>query len=133
MAINTASASGPRAEINVTPMIDVLLVLLIIFMSIAPRQAVGLDALAPAPASASTPESPENPVVLEIAADGSYLLNTTRIAATALAERLSAIYARRSQRILFVKAPPDLEFQTVATALDIAHTAAIDRVALLPR
>ena len=133
MAMNTAANTGARAEINVTPMIDVLLVLLIIFMSIAPRQAVGLDALAPSSALSSTPEPPDNPVVLEIASDGSYLLNTTRIAATALAERLSEIYARRAQRILFVKAAPDLEFQTVATALDIPHTAAIDRVALMPR
>jgi biopolymer transport protein ExbD len=133
MAVNTVANTGARAEINVTPMIDVLLVLLIIFMSIAPQQAVGLDALAPSSPVGSTPEPPDHPVVLEIAADGSYLLNTTHIAAAALADRLSAIYARRAQRVLFVKAAPDLEFQTVATALDIAHEAAIDRVALMPR
>jgi biopolymer transport protein ExbD len=133
MAMNIGSQSGARAVINVTPMIDVLLVLLIIFMAIAPQEAVGLDALAPsAPRDAqATPQ--ENSVVLEVGADGGYRLNTTAVAASGLADRLREIYSLRANRILFVKAAPGLEFQTVASAMDTARAAGVDRVALMPR
>jgi biopolymer transport protein ExbD len=133
MAINTASSSGPFAVINITPMIDVLLVLLIIFMSIAPQKAVGLDALMPHPGSTAEAERSPVPIVLEIGGDGSYRLNTASVEGDALASRLAAVYALRSDRVLFVKAAPDLEFRTVAAAIDIARGAAVDRIALMPR
>jgi len=114
-------------------MIDVLLVLLIIFMAIAPQKAVGLDALVPLPHRNTAHDPPEDPVVLEIDTAGNYRLNTSPVANLALAERLTAIYAHRASHILFLKAAPDLEFQTVANAIDTAHSASVDRVALMPR
>ena len=125
--------TGLRASINVTPMIDVLLVLLIVFMAIAPQRAVGFEAMTPPAQHNGAPEGQENPIVLEIAADGSYRLNTVPIAGASLGERLAAIYARRAERVLFVRAAPDLEFRIVAGAIDIAHGAAVDRIALMPR
>jgi len=132
MAMNM-NATREQAVINITPMIDILLVLLIIFMAIAPQQAVGLDALIPNSQQTASGGAPENPVVLEIDSRGDYRLNSTPVDPTNLAPRLTAIYALRAQRILFLKATPGLEFHTVATAIDIAHAAAIDRVALMPR
>jgi biopolymer transport protein ExbD len=133
MAMNLNPGTRQCATINITPMIDVLLVLLIIFMAIAPPKAVGLDALIPLPPHNAANDPPEDPVVLEIDATGTYRLNTIPVDRAALAERLTAIYAHRANHILFVKAAPDLEFRAVASAIDIAHGVSVDRVALMPR
>jgi biopolymer transport protein ExbD len=133
MAMNIDSGTGARASIDVTPMIDILLVLLIIFMAIAPQKAVGLNALTPSANRGQSPETSDAAIVLEIAANGAYRLNTAAIESASLAQKLTGIYALRADKVLFVKASPELEFHTVAEAIDIAHSAAVDHVALIPR
>jgi len=113
-------------------MIDVLLVLLIIFMAIAPARPVGLEA-AVAQSSPGRPDRSENPVILEIAADGSYRIDDAAVEGSVLRRRLVEIFERRGDRVLFVKAASSLEFATVAAALDSAHGINIERVALMPR
>lgn len=131
--MNLESGTGARPVINVTPMIDVLLVLLIIFMAIAPQKAVGLDALTPAADHNENSAISETAIVLTIDAAGAYRLNTSPIDSGSLAPKLTEIYALRANKVLFLKAAPDLEFHTVAEAIDIAQTSAVDRVAFMPR
>jgi biopolymer transport protein TolR len=128
----TSGNGETRAVINMTPMIDVLLVLLIIFMAVAPVRSVGLEAVVPQ-ASTDLRQSAENPVVLEISKDGSYRLNSEAIPEASLRDRLIQIYARRGDRVLFVKAAPALEFGSVAAAIDTARGVSIEHVALMPR
>ncbi len=129
----TVGGKGPTASIKVTPMIDVLLVLLIIFMAVARVRRTGLETVIPQSADPARPEPPESPVVLRIARDGSYALNTERVQADRLSERLKEIFAGRGQRVLFLKAAGELEFQSVAAAIDKTREANVTTVALMPR
>jgi biopolymer transport protein ExbD len=123
---------GPKSEINMTPMIDVLLVLIIIFMVITPLTPKGLEALIPQPPPKdSAPPSVDRTVVIIINKDKSMALNTEPITADTLGARLLDVFKTRNERVCFVKADPDLEFQYVAKAIDIAKGAQMDKVGLM--
>lgn len=133
MSLSLGSGKHPAAEMNVTPLIDVLLVLLIIFM-VLPQQR-GLIADIPQPDGKAAPP-PEAPVVLEITQSQNgtarLAINHQNLDWEQLRDRLLEIYKSRSDRVLFVKGDADVDFENVAEAIDIAHSAYIRRVGLLP-
>src|SRR5215475_12985512 len=114
---------GPKADINMTPMIDVLLVLIIIFMVITPLTPKGLEALVPQPPPPGAPQTAadQRTVVIIINKDHTMAVNTEPITEQALGQRLEEIFKTRAERVVFVKGDPELEYSWVARAIDIAH------------
>jgi biopolymer transport protein TolR len=125
--------SGPRCDINMTSMIDILLVLLIIFMVITPLTPHGLEALAPEPPDKKNqpPPDQDRTVVIVIDKDKSMHINNEDTDMAKLGPRLEQIFKTRAERVVFVKGDPDLEYQTVAQAIDVAKGAQIDKVGLM--
>jgi biopolymer transport protein TolR len=124
---------GPKADINMTPMIDVLLVLIIIFMVITPLTPKGLEALVPQPPPPNQKVQEDNSrtVVITINKDRSMMINQEVTDENKLGQRLEEIFKTRAERVVFVKGDGDLEFKEVAKAIDIAHGAGIDKVGLM--
>ena len=126
MAMSAGGRGGVKAEPNVTPMIDVMLVLLIIFMIVIPTISAGFNAQPPQGVNLRPHPEEDQDQVLGIAADGQYYLNKQAIKNDELPERLKKIYdARTVDKILYVKADKNLEYLKVIDALDIAAQAGV--------
>jgi biopolymer transport protein ExbD len=128
--------STHSSEINVTPLIDVLLVLLIIFMVILPEHKMGEKTLIPQPSPESAARPPESPIVIQLsnvnASQRPILkINQQEVPWDELEARLSAVYKQREDKVAFVKGDPDVEFEYVAEAVDITHRAGADRIGLM--
>ena len=138
MAMTTGgSGGGAMGDINVTPMIDILLVLLIIFMVNVPVTPKGLDALVPQPPKDPTKNPPptDRTIVVQVlyrpGAAPSYKINETDVAKTDLLPRLTEIYANRAERVMFVKGDDDLNFAYIAEVIDIGHAANVDHIGMM--
>src|SRR6266478_3271970 len=140
MAFSTAGGGPLRAEINITPMIDILLVLIIVFMVVVSMsEQKGLDAQIPQPAlKDARPQPIDRTIVIQIAWLGdkqppALKINEEDVNWENLHDRLSDIFNRRMERVAFVKGDGDVDFEYVADAIAIARNSGVQRVGLLTK
>jgi len=121
MSMSTGSRGGPSHEINVTPLIDVMLVLIIIFMVIQPLHPSGLDALVPQPNHEKNNQPQDNRTIVVQVLDGNVVkINDQTVTWDTLGPQLNAIYKTRAQKVMFVKGDDDIPFTMIARAIDTA-------------
>lgn len=139
MAFSMAGGGPSRPQINVTPLIDVLLVLIIVFMVVVSMsKEKGLEAQIPQPAQSPQPPEASRTIVIEVewsaAAKAPELkINEETVKWEDLQSRLQDIYKLRAERVAFVRGDDDIDFQYVADVIDIAHEAGVERVGLLTK
>ena len=121
---------GIWSDVNVVPLIDILLVLLVIFM-IMPHRQMGLQASLPQQVSEPVPVDPPEAIVVQVAADGSVRINGSVVQLDELRGRLEKILALRAHRVAFLQGDRSLEFQAVAQVLDLMRLAGVSPVGLL--
>ena len=124
---------GPAAEINMTPMIDILLVLLIIFMVVQQGLQKGLAVQVPPIQEESSTAQSLDQIVLEIQPGGQYALNQQVVPAGQLQARLTEVYAPRPRKVIFIKGAENITYGDVVYAVDVARASGIEVVGLVPR
>jgi biopolymer transport protein TolR len=119
------------ADINVTPLVDVMLVLLIIFMVTAPMLHQGISVALPKTATTNIQSQLEDPIVLSISRDGLYYINETPVARGLLRDRLRAILRGRKEKAVLLKADRGLSYGTVIETLDLLNRMGIESLGLV--
>src|SRR5256885_11770316 len=138
MSMTMGSGGGPNADINVTPLIDVLLVLLTISRVITPLPPKGLDARVPHPPPPNQPKNnaPDRTIVVQLidrgaGQDPALKINQEDATWDNLQGRLTDIFKTRAEKVMFVKGDSNVPFADVANVIDIAHAAGVDKVGLI--
>jgi biopolymer transport protein ExbD len=142
MAMSGAGSRSVSSDINVTPLIDVLLVLIIIFMVIQPQEPKGLDALVPQPPKSTELETPppDTTIVVQVLAGGGvspvdkipvYKINDRLFAKDDITSELTKIFSTRQEKVMFIKGDKDLSFGLVAEAIGFGKAAAVTNIGII--
>jgi biopolymer transport protein ExbD len=134
MAMSTGGGGGLTNEINVTPMIDVLLVLLIIFMMAIPmlRKAIDVQIPDPTPTETVAPDNSDQ-IVLQVLPGGKFKVNSEDVTEANLHNFLKDVYDGRPSKIIFVKGDPTVKYQEVVHAMDVARGAGVKVIGIPPK
>jgi biopolymer transport protein TolR len=131
MEAQTGEHKSVIAAMNIVPLIDILLVLLIIFMVISPVKTVGLSAQLPQPSTNEGVAPQPDTIVVQVVSHDEILINQDAVSWGELGTRLAAIFGRRAEKVAFVKGGDAVEFADVARAIDMMRSAGVDRVGLI--
>jgi biopolymer transport protein TolR len=134
MGMNVGEHKGVVADMNVVPLIDILLVLIIIFMVISPTTPKGLDTLVPQPSPPNQKEDTAvlaKTIVVQVLADGKIKINQDDSSWDDLGPRLESIFKERAEKVAFVKGDDSVDFYNVARAIDIMRGSGIEKVGLI--
>jgi biopolymer transport protein TolR len=134
MSMSVSGGAGLSNEINVTPMIDVLLVLLIVFMMAVPMLRKAIDVQLPDPTPQPTANStPPDQIVLQVLPGGVFKVNSQQVPEPQLATFLKDLYDPRPDKIIFVKGDPTVKYQEVIHAMDVARGAGVKVIGIPPK
>jgi biopolymer transport protein ExbD len=133
MSMSTGGGGGLTNEPNVTPMIDVLLVLLIIFMLVVPMSRKAIDLQLPDPTEQQSSATPPPQIVLEVLPGNKFAVNKEPLTRANLATRLKEIYDGRPEKVIFVKGDPKVKYSDVIYAMDVARGAGVKVIGVSPK
>lgn len=134
MSMSAGQSGKLTNEPNVTPMIDVLLVLLIIFMLVVPMSRKAIDLQLPDPTETTQSSNPPPQIVLEVMPGNKYFINKQPVTKEDLLKRLTEIYKDRPEKIIFVKgAPKGVKYSDVIYAMDVARGAGVKVIGVSPK
>ena len=132
MAMDTGGSSGgPKSQINVTPLVDVMLVLLIIMMLVAPMLQKGVDVKLPL--ATNTADKPENDqqTVLAVDARDKFYVNSIEVSRAEMADRVKAALEEKTERVVLIKGDTDASYRAIMSAMDDLRKAGIEDIGLI--